>query len=101
MCSFLIKKIRQSMDEFKNLPKNKKILLHFAGFTVFIYRRGKGGDYFGKHEMENPQNRKHPTLICPLSSRQVKYLKISLLNCRADYLCMAAFSYATHFSLYF
>ncbi len=27
------------MDEFKNLPKNKKILLHFAGFTVFIYRR--------------------------------------------------------------
>ena len=40
-------------------------------------------------------------LICPLSSRQVKYLKISLLNCRADYLCMAAFSYATHFSLYF
>ena len=40
------------MDEFKNLPKNKKILLHFAGFTVFIYRRGKGGDYFGKHEME-------------------------------------------------
>ena len=40
-------------------------------------------------------------MICPLSSRQVKYLKISLLNCRADYLCMAAFSYATHFSLYF
>lgn len=40
-------------------------------------------------------------VICPLSSRQVKYLKISLLNCRADYLCMAAFSYATHFSLYF
>ena len=38
-----------------------KLLLHFAGFAVFIYRRGKGGDYFGKHEMENPQNRKHPT----------------------------------------
>ena len=29
------------MDEFKNLPKNKKILLQFAGFTVFIYRRVK------------------------------------------------------------
>ena len=41
MCSFLIKKTQQSMDEFKNLPKNKKILLHFAGFTVFIYRRVK------------------------------------------------------------
>ena len=48
---------------------------------------------------EKPE--KQPEVICPLSSRQVKYLKISLLNCRADYLCMAAFSYATHFSLYF
>ena len=54
-----------------------------------------------KTKNKKQKTKKAATMICPLSSRQVKYLKISLLNCRADYLCMAAFSYATHFSLYF
>ena len=41
--------------------KIKKFCCTLRVLPSLFIEGGKGGDYFGKHEMENQQNRKHPT----------------------------------------